>query len=78
MWWNTDWEQHRKNLELERREWSEFERKREVLKEQMLNRIAKLESEKKKVKAEFVRKSKWAHRAYMRNVEKKFKTSIRI
>jgi len=50
MWWNTDWEQHRKNLELERREWSEFERKREVLKEQMLNRIAKLESEKKRLK----------------------------
>lgn len=78
MWNVVDWEQYRKNLELERSQWAEFEKKREFLKEQMLKRIAKLEGEKEKVKDEYKRKIKWAHRAYMRNVEKKFKTSIRV
>jgi hypothetical protein len=76
--WNVDWEQYRKNLELERNQWIEFERRREFLKEQMLERIAKLEAEKEKIKDECRRRIKWAHRAYMRNVEKKFKTSIRV
>jgi len=74
--WNVDWEQYRKNLELERREWAEYDKRHEFLKEQMLKRIAKLEAEKEKVKIEFIRKSKWAHRAYMRHVEKKFKPTI--
>lgn len=73
---SIDWEQYKKNLEMERKEWDEFEGKRQLLKEQMLERIAKLEAEKEKVKAEFTRKVKWHHRVYMRNVEKKFKPTI--
>jgi hypothetical protein len=76
--YRIDWEQLKKNLEVERREWDEFDRKKQFLKEQMLERIANLEAEKDKVKAEYTRKVKWHHRAYMRHVEKKFKPSIQL
>jgi len=79
---NIDWEQYRRNLELERSEWNKFEEQKKNLEEQLHSKTVIAEYGKRKAvekaKAEFSRKVKWAHRAYIRNVEKKFKPSISV
>ena len=90
--WRQDWKQLKKNLEVEREEWAIYAKRRDLAKlqtaeaiemkrEEMEKKKKCLEEEFKKFKvkkeAEFKRKDKWAHREYMKQVEKKFKPSIK-
>ena len=80
MWWRQDWEQYKRNLAKEREEYGIFEIRRQIAEERMLQAIESAREEfeafKEKKKAEYKRRVQWAHRAYMREVEKKFKPSI--
>jgi len=89
--WNQDWKQYRKNLEVEREAWTLYEARRDLAKEQAAEAIEIKREEKEKKKklieeafkkymekklAEYHRKERWAHREYIRQVEKKFKPSV--
>lgn len=91
--WNQDWEQYRKNLEIEREAWSLYEARRELAKEQAQEAIERKREEIEKGKkeleeafkkyqekklAEYRRKERWAHREYIRTVEKKFKPTVSL
>jgi len=91
--WGQDWRQYRKNLQLEREAWDLYEARRDLAKEETAEAIERKREEKERKKQEldeefkkfmklkleiYHRKERWAHREYMRHVEKKFKTSVVI
>jgi len=82
MIWDIDWEQYKRNLAKEREEYSVFEIRRQIAEERMKQAIESAREEfelfKEKKKAEYKRRVQWAHKAYMREVEKEFKPDIRV
>jgi len=89
--WRQDWEQLKKNLKNEREQWDTFETKRELIKEEIVERIERkrieIETKKQELDEELKkykeaqeelakREIKKTHSEYMSHVEKKWKKSL--
>jgi len=81
MIWNIDWKRYKENLAKEREEWNVFEVRRQIAEERMKQAIESAREEfelfKEKKKTEYKRRVQWAHRAYIKEVEKEFKPSVK-
>lgn len=92
MWWH-DWEQFKKNLQVERTAWEKYESRLKLLEEELASQIehAREEMERKKLELEeefknfkkrkmeeFKRKKKWLKAQYLREVERKTRPTVSL